>query len=116
MILPAIVLVLIPATPEAAAFSQLPAESACEACFHQCEADRGAIERQLEISAGWRRTLLLERQCEAARLAAVWYACWWITWSRASPEQRDEWADVLAVQVGQDNFWRGEIPLPLSLR
>ncbi len=97
-------------------YPQLPAEAICELCYHQCEADRQLLCLQLQFLGGWQRHQLLELKCEADRVTATWYAAWWVTWSRATSDQRDEWVGILQAHTGPHAFWRGEIPLPLSLR
>ncbi len=97
-------------------YPQLPSEVICELCYHQCETDRAQLACQLQLAGGWRRSQLLELKCEADRLTATWYAAWWVSWSRANVEQREEWAIILMGHIGPDAFWRGELPLPLGAR
>lgn len=102
--------------PPVSPYPQLPPEAICELCYHQCEADRALLACHLQIAGGWRRAQLLELKCEADRLTATWYAAWWVRWSRANADQREEWVGILMSQVGADAFWRGELPLPLGAR
>src|SRR5262249_18609330 len=95
-------------------YAQLPPEKICELCYQQCEPDRQRIAQQLEYVGGWQRHRLLELRCQVDRLAATWYAAWWVTWCRTTPEQREEWAGVLMGHIGPDAFWRGELPLPVG--
>jgi hypothetical protein len=103
-------------TPPNFPYPQLPSEVICELCYHQCEVDRQWVCLQLEFVGGWQRRQLLEVKCETDRLAATWYAAWWVTWSRATPEQQQEWVEILVGYTGPDAFWRGDVPLPLSVR
>ncbi len=118
----ALILCLLPLprlpTPNLAPFDypQLPCAIVCELCYHQCEADRQEIAARLELVDGWQRHRLLELRGQVDRTAAVWMAAWWVSWPQATPEQREEWAVTLAGLIGADAFWRGEMPLPLSLR
>jgi hypothetical protein len=94
----------------------MPTETICELCYHQCELDRQCLAQQLQCVGGWQRQRLLELKCQADRLTATWYAAWWVSWNRATADQREEWVDVLIGQIGVDAFWRGEVPLPLGAR
>lgn len=95
-------------------YPQLPTEAVCTCCYQQCNIDQQEIAAQLQIVGGWQRSKLLEHKGKIDRLTAAWYAAWWVTWSRATPEQREEWVDILIGHIGMDAFWRGEIPLPLG--
>jgi hypothetical protein len=70
----------------------------------------------MDLVSGWRRRELSELRSEAERLRAIWYAAWWVAWKEARESQQHEWAEILIGYIGQDAFWRAEIPLPLSLR
>ena len=120
--------------PPGFAYMQLPTETVCKLCYHQCERDREAVCAQLPMATGWRRDELLELKREADRLAAIWYAAWWVTDPKAGYEtrvhcmpsgppviveaysQREEWTWRLREMIGERAFWRGELPLPLSAR
>lgn len=97
-------------------YGQLPPEKVCELCYRLCEADCRTLACRMEVVSGWQRSQLAELKGEAERLRAIWYAAWWVTWKDARPAQRDEWADTLIRYIGQDAFWRGDLPLPLSAR
>ncbi len=88
-------------------YSQLPTEQICERCFHQCESDQQALAERLDLVGGWQRQQLAEARCQNEGLRSIWYAAWWVTWPRATAEQREEWASVLQGHLGADAFWRG---------
>lgn len=97
-------------------FPQLPSEHVCEILFHQCDYDQQALTAAMEISGGWHHQRLVGLRCQNERLRAIWYAAWWITWSRSNRDNRAEWALVLERYIGTEAFWSGNLPLPLSLR
>lgn len=97
-------------------YHQLPSEECCEAMFKVCEQDRVQLWHVLQVTPGWQATMLREYQDEAQRVQSIWYSAWWVTWLPATFEQREEWALRLSEQVGAEAFWRGELPLPLSMR
>ena len=97
-------------------FTHLPSEEICALCYKQCENDCRDILTRMDLVGGWQRHQLIELRTEAERLRTIWYAAWWITWKEAQAGQRQEWADNLIRMIGQDCFWRGELPLPLSIR
>ena len=97
-------------------FPHLPSEQFCEMCHTAAQNDRCDIARQYDILEGWGRKQMGEQKVEAERMCAVWYAAWWIRWERATVDDQGQWAGVLVDLIGAEAFWRGEVPLPLSMR
>ena len=97
-------------------FPHLPSEQFCEMCHTAAQNDRCDIARQYDILEGWGRKQMGEQKVEAERMCAVWYAAWWVRWGQADVQAQRQWADTLADLIGAEAFWRGEVPLPLSMR
>lgn len=97
-------------------YPQLPPEAFCERMYNQAANDTWILHKQADLLAGWSRERVSPYLQEADTLVPIWWAAWWITWPKATDEQKDEWAGILAGWIGQEQFWRGEIPLPLSYR
>jgi hypothetical protein len=105
------------------AYPQLPSERACELMHQVAVDDLWSIDRQRNIAEGWTRQQLGELRDEAERVREIYWACWWLTWTppghpwkQTSRDQLDCWEDRLLLLAGPAALYRGEIPLPLSLR
>lgn len=97
-------------------YPQLPSEEFCDRAFAAANREQELIRVQESMVGGWTKEYLREHKEEAARLVSIWYAAWWIRWGQSTESQQEEWADRLQWLVGVDEFWRGELPLPLSWR
>lgn len=96
-------------------FWWLPVERVCELAHNQCQADWLRLTAELEVAGAWRQQELRDLRRESERRRAAWMEAWWITWTQANESVQEEHAEILLGMVGADSFFRGELPLPLSL-
>jgi hypothetical protein len=105
--------------------AHLPPHATCVLLATLANEDIIAIDARLALTGGWQRRELQDLRCEAVRVLYVWravaqatdtgtrtnyyYLCQeWLT--------RQQCAQVLRKVLGDEAFWRGDVPLPLSLR
>jgi hypothetical protein len=118
-------------------YPQLPAEPTCEIFYKMADLDRAELVQRYEAmtglrlrpavapwgfpswepegsGGGWLAQQLREHIREADRTRHAWYAVCSLRRCRDC-DMQEEWAQRLALLVGWEPFWRGELPATLSV-